>query len=521
MDELVFNLIFITLLVLGNAYFVAVEFALVRAHLTKLKSPEYQNKFGIKASLRLAEDLDTSLSASQIGITILSLTLGWIGERTFSEIFYTAFLLLELPYSQVLAHGVATAMALAVVTFLHVVIGELCAKSIGIRYPETVLRYCAPLLLIFTKTCGWLVYLLRNCANLILSIFGLRTVPESERVHSPQELSMLIEQSTEFGVLDKNEEEMLKGIFGFSETVAREIMTPRPDLVTIPLNSTLDEIAAIITKSGFSRFPVTGEKVDDVVGILMARDLIPVIQKLRNNHDAKFELRPHLREAYFIPGTKPIDDLLNEFKTRKVHLAIVLDEHGGVDGAVSLEDIIEEIVGDIFDESDKAESDITVGEDGDILLDGGLLVADVNEKFNLKIPEGDYDTIGGFIFSALGRMSQEGDEIHLRDDEVYAVNGVVLKENGNGGGGNGGGNYRDNNSVSNFGNGAVGEDGEVREGDEGSVLIDKEKEKDFKNDKDIKYIQAFLKVESLAGNRIETVRVHIGEDGDGEVRVGE
>jgi putative hemolysin len=463
----------VMLLVLGNAYFVAGEFALVRAHPTKLKTPDIISKFGARSALKLLDELDLILSTTQLGITALSLLLGWLGERTFATLFLELFRGLGEPASLMLGHGLATTLALILVTFLHVVIGELCAKSVAIRHPEEVLRYLAPSLLLISRSCRWVIYLFNGCANLFLALFGMRTVPESDRVHSSTELSMLISHSTEYGILDKSEEEMLKGIFGFSETVAREVMTPRTDLVTIPVTSTFDEVLETVTKSGYSRFPVVADSIDNVVGILLARDLLNLVPDYAKSPSRPFELKRNLREAYFIPGTKPIDDLLNEFKSRKLHMAIVLDEHGGVDGAVTLEDLIEEIVGDIFDESDKAETDVVIEDDGDILLDGGLLVADVNEKFELGIPEGDYDTIGGFIFSALGRMSQAGDRVHVRNKHIVQVNDI---------------------SVNGNGKEAEAEDDSATAD---STALQRERQ-----------AEAIFTVERLSGNRIETIRVH-------------
>lgn len=473
------------LLVLGNAFFVAVEFALVRAHPTKVKHPDESKKFGTKSSIALLDDLDNGLSATQLGITICSLLLGWIGELTFAGLFEHFAQKINLQLSPIVIHTTATALAFSIVTFFHVVIGELVAKSLAIRYPEPVLRYCAPGLLIFSKVCRPFIFIFIASANLVLAMFGLRTVPESERVHSADELSMLISASSEHGVLDKSEEEMLKGIFGFSETVAREIMTPRLDLVTIPISSTLDEVIHAVTGSGFSRFPVTGENIDHVVGIILARDLLSIIEERKQSTATEFDLRRHLREAYFIPGTKPIDDLLNEFKRRKAHMAIVLDEHGGVDGAVTLEDILEEIVGDIFDESDRPESDVVIEEDGDILLDGGLLVADVNTRFNINIPEGDYDTVGGFIFSALGRMSQQGDQVYIKNSAIFSVNGIPLEEEA------------------------------IRITEDEKPPTDDTREQPSPK----KAQEAILTVERLSGNRIETVRVHLVNHINGETHL--
>ena len=255
---------------------------------------------------------------------------------------------------------------------------------------------------------------MNHSANFVLRLFGVSTELEGERIHSTGELAMLIAKSGESGVLDKDEEEMLQGIFHFSETIAREVMTPRTDLVTISVKATYHETVDIISKSGFSRFPVIDGSIDKVVGVLLSKDLLPVVERHVGPSAKKFMLRDIMREPYFIPGTKSINDLLKEFKQRKLHLAIVLDEHGGVNGAVTLEDLLEEIVGDIFDESDAVENDIVVEEgSGDIMVDGGVSVDDINEQFELSIPEGEYDTIAGFIMSSLGRVPSPGDQLAI------------------------------------------------------------------------------------------------------------
>jgi CBS domain containing-hemolysin-like protein len=219
-------------------------------------------------------------------------------------------------------------------------------------------------------------------------------------------------------------------------------MTPRPDLVTVPAHATLDEVIDLFAESGLSRLPVTGEGVDDIVGILLIRDLLPFLHHYHRAGGVKeFSATKIMREPYFVPGTKRIDDLLSEFKRRKIHLAIILDEHGGVDGLVTLEDLIEEIVGDIFDESDVAERDIVVQENGDALIDGGVLVADINDRLELTLPEGDYDTIAGFVLTSLGKLPKPGDSIVIDQlgeilqggDETRALNGahpLPKKQNG-------------------------------------------------------------------------------------------
>jgi CBS domain containing-hemolysin-like protein len=485
------NITFVFFLVLANGYFVAAEFAIVRSRPTKLREPEVRSQFGVESSLRLIEELDLSLSATQLGITVVSLVLGWFGEKFFASLFHSAFLDFGEPFAFFATHAFATACALIVVTFLHVVVGELAAKSLAIRYPEMTLRVVAPSMVFLTKTCRPVIYVLNGSANLFLRIFGLRTVAESERVHTSTELRMLIAHSGKYGALDKAEEEMLKGIFTFSETVAREIMTHRTDVVVIDHDATLSTILDTITKSGFSRFPVVGESVDEVRGILLARDILPYFQRPGESLPPSFELSKLMRQAYFIPGTKQIDDLLGELRSRNVHMAIILDEHGGVDGVVTLEDILEEIVGDIFDESDRLEEDFVESENGDILIDGGVLVSDINERFELKLAEGDYDTIAGFMLNALGRTSVTGDSVLINSrGRVVAVNSEPVNFNG------------------------TIKDGEHHNSGEHEDSEDNEMHQ---------FPETLLKVETVDGNRIGTVRLHIiysKEEATGELADG-
>lgn len=413
----VISVFFVIFLVLLNGFFVAVEFAIVRSHTSKLRNQELLSKRGTHSALRLVHDIDGSLSATQLGITIASLVLGWWGEHVFAKIFLGLFDALGETARVLVSHSIATTCALVIITFLHVVLGELAAKSLAIRFPETTLRVLAPPMLLFYLLLKPVVVALTWCANVILRLFGIRGEVESERHHSSAEIAMLISQSVERGEIDKDEQEMIHGVFGFGDTVAREVMTPRTDLVTVSLDASLDEVLEIIVESGLSRFPVIDENVDDVHGILLAKDVLPFVSK----NSQPFSVKKIMRESYFIPETKPIDDLLNEFKVRKLHMAIVLDEHGGVDGVVTLEDLLEEIVGDIFDESDIAEAELIIEESGDIIVHGGMLVADINERFEFTIPEGEYDTIAGFIFSTLGRMPRPRDRILINPAGLIVI----------------------------------------------------------------------------------------------------
>lgn len=389
----------------SNAFFVAVEAALIRSHAAKLRSQENKNKFGMSSALYLLSRSDTSLASCQLGITASTIFLGWFGLTTFlPPLQNLSISFASFPYINSLLGFLLAGM----IIWAHVVVGEFLGKAIAIRHPEAVLRATSPIMIAFIGLAKPLILTINIATRTLVRLFKMDNPTSFGRIHSSSELALLISQSSEEGVLDEEEKEMLHGIIGFSETVAREVMTPRTDVISIPKNASKQEVLEIVASSGHSRFPIISDTIDHVEGILLMRDLFPSLLSMK-----PFSLTPLIREAYFVPGTKPIDDLLNEFKVRKLHMAVVLDEHGGVDGVVTLEDLIEEIVGEIYDESDIPESDIMIAENGDALIDGSLLVSDVNQEFSLQIPEGEYDTIGGFIFSSLGRLPKEGDYIYL------------------------------------------------------------------------------------------------------------
>lgn len=402
-------------LFLVNAVFVAIESAIVRAHAALIR--DQKNLWGSKAALYLLKKGGLSLSSTQLGITTTTVFVGWIGLR-FTESVIEIFSLTSL-----FERGAMIFLAAGILIGAHVVIGELLGKAIAVRHPEATLRILAPFMIGFMRLAQPLIFLIHVSGNALTRILGMKHPSPFGRIGSSGELAALISQSSEEGVLDEEEKEMLHGIIGFSETVAREVMTPRTDLVTVPITASKEEVLAIVTKAGLSRFPVTGENVDQIEGILLARDLLAAIASSK-----PFSIKELIRDPYFIPGTKPIDDLLNEFKNRKIHMAIVLDEHGGVDGVVTLEDLIEEIVGEIYDESDIPEEEVVLTAEGDVLVDAGVHISDINNDFSLNIPEGDYDTLGGFIFSTLGRIPSEGDSLLLTNQGLPIVKNGAYKE---------------------------------------------------------------------------------------------
>jgi CBS domain containing-hemolysin-like protein len=301
--------------------------------------------------------------------------------------------------------GIGAAIALTIVTFLHVVFGELAPRGVALAHPEDVARWLTPPLLAF----AWLVTpftsLLNRSSQVVLRTFGLRAAREN--VHSAEELRMLVEQSEEGGALETQDANLLEGVFEFSEKNARDVMTPRTAIDALPIDATLDDIVALIAESRRSRYPVYEDTIDDIVGILIAKDLFPILR----SPPRTFSLRDIARKVHVVPGSRQVEEVLSDFKRLKEHMAIVLDEYGGTAGLVTMEDLLEEIVGEILDEYDEPPEHPERASADIIIVPGATDVGELNERYGLHVPEEDYTTIGGFVFGALGRLPTVGDRV--------------------------------------------------------------------------------------------------------------
>lgn len=404
------RLLAIVALLVLNAFFVAVEFALVRARRSRLEAMvrggDHFARFALTATSRT--NLTRVLSAGQLGITLASLGLGWVAEASLGEALEHWFAALPIPVELSVRVGIAAAVALTVVTYLHVVFGELAPRAVSLNYPETFAKWLAPPILAFTWLTWPFIWLLNGSSNLLLRAFGQKHVSEEETPHSADELKLLVERASEGGVLPATDAEILEGVFEFSEKNAREVMTPRTAIVAIPAEATLDEAVAVVEEAGFSRYPVYRDTLDDVVGMVHAKDLLKVLARRPED----FALESILRPVHVVPGSREVEDVLADFKRRKEHLAIVLDEYGGTAGMVTMEDLLEEIVGEILDEYDEAPPPAPEpSAKGVTLLPGDANIAEVNAEFELAIPEEDYTTVGGYVFGALGRLPVAGDRV--------------------------------------------------------------------------------------------------------------
>ncbi|MGD2153053.1 MAG: hemolysin family protein [Gemmatimonadales bacterium] len=406
--EVLWRLLAVLLLVGANGFFVAAEFALVSADESRLAGLEERGDRLARAVRRARDDLNLYLSSCQIGITLASLGLGWIGEPAIARTLVSLFVGVPAPFDLIATHAVAVVIAFALITYLHVVLGEVAPKALAIFHPEALARLIVRPLVLFTRA-GWpLIWSINETANWLLKVFGVRLPSEAERVHSPEEIMVLVKRSHDVGVVEQDEQAMIHGVFELTRTIAREVMTPRPDIVAVPTDVEFEELVATAGRSGHSRLPVYRDSLDNVVGVVLAKDLLALAAA--DGHD-DFDVTRIMREPYFVPDTKAVGELLAELRRMKIHMAIVVDEFGGTDGLVTLEDLIEEIVGEIYDEYDEARPIYATTPGGQPLIDGGAPIDEVNEKYELELPEEDYDTLGGFILGALGHVPKRGDVV--------------------------------------------------------------------------------------------------------------
>ena len=409
------RLLAVIVLIAANAFFVAAEFALVAARRTRIEALIRRGDRKARTVQKALSDLYRQLSAAQLGITVASILLGYVAEDTVAHLFRDWFSSLPQSLDFLTRGGIASVTAVALISFLHVVFGEQAPKAWAITYPEATSRWVAAPLIVFSWITRPFTELLNWSSNLLVRMLGIKsTSTEHDRVHSPEELRMLVEQSRKTGGLGAGDARLLEGVFEFSEKNAREVMTPRTQIVALPAEASLAEAADRVAAAGRSRYPVTGESLDDVVGIVHAKDILRGLLS-----GAEAPVQDIARPAFFVPGTREVEDVLADMKRQKVHLAIVLDEFGGTAGLVTMEDLLEEIVGPIYDEYDKppvapAAAPASGAGSGVPILAGSSEISDVNRALKLQLDDTDYTTIGGLLFGRLGRLPKVGDRVNLQ-----------------------------------------------------------------------------------------------------------
>ena len=416
-DLVLTELIAILALVLLNGFFVAAEFALVRSRRTRLEAMVRTGDRLARIALRATSNISRVLSASQLGVSLSSLGLGWIAVSTFVGPFESALGGLPLGASVSLRMTIAGIIAYAVLTYLHVVLGELTPKAAALNAPEKLAKYLAPPLMLFAWVMSPFLWVLHRSANVLLRLLGQPRAGSEETVHSPEELRLLVEQSQEGGALQSSDADLIDAVFEFSEKNAREVMTPRTEIIAFDVDAPLEEVLRIVEESQFSRYPVFEESIDNIIGLVLTKDLlrllIPGAATDSSATAAAFSVRKLIRPAHVIPGSREVEDVLADFKRLKEHMAIVLDEYGGTAGVITMEDLLEEIVGEILDEYDTSEDDTepVLTRAGETIISGSSNIGELNERFGLDVPDEDAKTIGGFVFGILGRLPQIGDRV--------------------------------------------------------------------------------------------------------------
>ena len=415
MDETgntIFNLFVIAFLLFSNGFFVASEFAMVKVRKTRIEQLVNEGNFNAKIALEALKDLDKFIAAVQLGVTISSIGLGWVGEGTLAHIIEPLFSFLPGISQNIATHTMSVSIAFALITFFHVVLGELIPKSIALEYTEKTALWVAKPMQILTYIFNPFIWLLNGFGNLVLKAMNIPHSHKGALVHSTEELDMLVNASYDGGVLNETEKDMLHNVFKFSDLTAKQVMVPRTDMVCISIDTPLEELNKLAAENQYTRYPVYEEDIDHIIGLVHVKDLYSLSIK-----DEICPISKILREVLLVPETITMDNLVLEFKKRKGQMAIVVDEFGGTSGLVTLEDVIEEIFGDVqdeFDEEEEQQEDIVEVAPNTYLANPMMRLDEFAEFFQIKeedIDDDDIDTIGGLVVKLLGRIAALNDTV--------------------------------------------------------------------------------------------------------------
>ena len=413
-----FYLFLTVFLVILNGFFVAAEFAMVRVRGSQIEIKAKTGSRLAKTTRGILHNLDGYLAATQLGITIASLALGWFGQSVVTAIMLHGFLSLGIVITSPLILNISHFVAFAVITVFHITFGELAPKSIAIqRSTRTVMAIAVPLRL-FYVVFKPIIWCLNTFANFILRLIGIDAA-QGETHHSSEELQYLLEQGKETGAIDSNEHELIQNVFEFNERVVKNIMVPRTKISGVDIDTEKDELLEILITEGYSRIPVYDDVIDKIVGIVHAKDILPLLAR-----NEPIVLKDIIRKPYFIPETKKINDLMAELQQKRIQIAIVLDEFGGTAGMVTLEDIVEELVGEIQDEYDEEKPIVERVNDREFIVNALAPIYDVNSHLPHDLPEdGDYDTVSGWLGDIFGKIPDVGEQ-----KESNGYNITVLKK---------------------------------------------------------------------------------------------
>lgn len=416
MDEIasiLFNLFVIGLLLFSNGFFVAAEFSMVSVRKTRITQLTEEGNFNAKVALEALKDLDKFIAAVQLGVTISSIGLGWVGEATLVRMILPIFNFLPNNIQITAAHSVSVTIAFILITVLHVVIGELMPKSIALQYPERTSLFIALPMKIITQIFNPAIKILNGFGAFLLKLLKIPSSRTSHLAHSTEELNMLINASYNEGVLNETEKELLHNVFKFSDLTAKQVMIPRTDMACISSDITFDELNKLATESQYTRYPVYEENLDHISGIIHVKDLYSLLL-----NKEEFSVQKLLRPILLVPETITMDNLLREFQKRQSQIAIVVDEFGGTSGLITLEDVLEEILGEVQDEFDEdEEADIKQISENTYIANAMMRLDEIAEFFDIEIIDEDVDTIGGLVVKVLGRIAEINDVVDIQNLE--------------------------------------------------------------------------------------------------------
>ena len=415
-----FGLVAVIILVLANAFFVAAEFSLVSVRRTRIAELVENGLTSAQSVQEAIDNPDRVIAATQLGITLSSLALGWIGEPALSHLLLPLVQLFPADIQSEVSHTISAVLAFSVITFLHVVVGELMPKSVALQDPERTSLFVAKPTLITEKIFKPAIWALTGTGNSLLRLLGVQPASGHELVHSIDELKMLVRASTEGGVFEEDESQRLHALFDFGELKVRGVMIPRTEMVGVEADKKLEEIIDLIVESTYTKFPVYDDDLDNILGVVHVKDLL---NAMRSAEQRQSIARDFVREPLYVPETTSVNELLRHFRNNRQHIAIVMDEYGGTAGLVTLEDLLEEIVGEVSDPFDVVTPEIQPQPDGTVLIDGLTRLEEVNDHLGLDLHEPNYETIAGYVMGKLGRIPRindvvDGDRVRLQVENL-------------------------------------------------------------------------------------------------------
>lgn len=408
------SILLIFALILFNAFFAMAEIALVSVRRTRIKQLVEQGSTRAITAQKLLEDPTRFLATVQIGVTLVGFFASAAGAVTLAEPLADILRRTGVQFVSANAAGMAVVLVTLVIGFASLVAGEISPKSLALQHAERIALWAAGPLMIISYITSPLVKLITWTSNWLVKPFG-GTASFSPPILTEEELKMLVEAGEEEGVLEEEEKEMIHSIFEFTDTVVRKVMAPRIDIKAVEVNASVDELLDVIMKAGHSRVPIYDETIDNIVGIVHAKDLLRALHE----NGKEVTVRELMRPPYLIPENKKVDELLAEFKRSKIQMAIVVDEYGGTAGLVTIEDLLEEIVGDIMDEYDVEEPMIEIINENTLIVDARTPIDEINEQMDLSLPEEEFDTIGGLVFGLFGTQPNQGEMVEYDTVDLF------------------------------------------------------------------------------------------------------